>query len=696
MTDSGSVRLTVAAAATEDAGRGVARIDPATLATLGGGTGALLAVSGGRTTYVRALPQPPHARGTGVLHIDGATRGNAGVAIGDPVHVALCGSAALARSVRVTAPSGIGAAVLRRILSGVPLDVGDHVRLPLVNGREAELRIIALDPPGPALIDDATDIELVAPPREPVLADGPRYEDLGGMARVVERVREVVELPLRNRAVFAHLGISPPRGVLLVGPPGTGKTMVARAVATESKAHFVTINGPEIVDKYYGASEQQLRAVFETARKHAPAIIFIDEIDAIAQKRDALSGEKQVERRIVAQLLTLMDGLAGRGEVIVLAATNLPDGIDPALRRPGRFDREIRVDPPDQAGRWEILAVHTRGMPLAGDVDLAALAADTHGHVGADLAAVCREAAMAALRRAGGLIPGATLDPATLRVEDRDFRTALREITPSALREVFVELPDVRWPDVAGLDGLRDRLIRAVQQPLAEPARFARLGIRPPRGVLLHGRPGTGKTLIARALATEARAGFISVRGPELLIEWQGASERALRDVFSRARMAAPCIVFFDEIDAIAGRRGGGGGATVERMVTQLLTEMDGITQPRGVVVLAATNRPDLIDPALLRPGRFDLVLEMPVPDVAARRAMLAVHARGMPLDPDVDLAVLANATEGCVGADLAGLCRLAALATLARDPDAAAPQVTAADFTTALREHRDGRTWRI
>jgi len=694
-----SKRLTVAGAAAEDASRGVARIDPATLAALGGGTGALLAVTGSRTAYVRALPQRPTARGQGVLHIDGATRGNAGAAIGDTVGVALSGPATNVRTMRLTGPAAIGASVLRRMLGGVPLCAGDRFRLPLLNGREAELQVLSLEPDGPGLVDETTAIEMVASATTPAAGtlpeDGPRYEDLGGLSRVVERVREVVELPLRNRAVFAHLGISPPKGVLLVGPPGTGKTMIARAVAAESRAHFITINGPEIVDRYYGASEQQLRAVFETARKRAPAIIFIDEIDAIAQKRDALGGEKQVERRIVAQLLTLMDGLAGRGEVMVLAATNLPDGIDPALRRPGRFDREIRVDPPDREGRREILAVHTRAMPLGSDVDLGALAAETHGHVGADLAAVCREAAMAALRRAGGLSLTGAPDLTALRVEDSDFRTALREVTPSALREVFVEVPDVRWADVAGMDGLRETLIRAVQQPLADPERFTRLGVRPPRGVLLHGRPGTGKTLIARALATEAQAGFISIRGPELLAEWQGASERALREVFSRARMAAPCIVFFDEIDAIAGRRGSGGGATVERMVAQLLTEMDGITQPGGLMVLAATNRPDLIDPALLRPGRFDLVLEMPLPDVAARAAMLAVHVRRMPLNENVDLAALAVATDDYVGADIAGLCRLAALAALARDPDNGQPCVTGADFTVALREHQEGRTWR-
>ena len=692
-------RMTVAGAAPEDASRGVGRIDPVTLAALGGGTGALLAITGRRTAYVRALPQRPNARDQTTLQIDGATRGNAGAAIGDTVSIALCNPATQVRKIQLTGPAGIGAPVLCRVLAGIPLCTGDRFRLPLVNGREAELQVISLEPQGPGLVDDTTVIDIIAPAKTQAtgapLEDGPRYEDLGGLAKVVERVREVVELPLRNRAVFAHLGISPPKGVLLVGPPGTGKTMIARAVAAESRAHFLTINGPEIVDRYYGASEQALRTVFETARKRAPAIIFIDEIDAIAQKRDALSGEKQVERRIVAQLLTLMDGLAGRGEVMVLAATNLPDGIDPALRRPGRFDREIRVDPPDREGRREILAVHTRAMPLGSDVDLATLAAETHGHVGADLAALCREAAMAALRRSGGLSPTTPPDLAALRVEDRDFRTALREVTPSALREVFVEVPDVRWHDVAGMDSLRETLIRAVQQPLAEPERFARLGVRPPRGVLLHGRPGTGKTLIARALATEAQAGFISIRGPELLAEWQGASERALREVFNRARMASPCIVFFDEIDAIAGRRGSGGGATVERMVAQLLTEMDGITQPGGLVVLAATNRPDLIDPALLRPGRFDLVVEMPLPDEAARAAMLAVHVRRMPLAKDVDLAALARATEDCVGADIAGLCRLAALAALARDPDGAEPYVTAADFAVALREHRDGRAWR-
>jgi transitional endoplasmic reticulum ATPase len=576
----------------------------------------------------------------------------------------------------------------------VPLCQGDWFRLPLADGGEIEFSVQHVEPAGPALGASATRIE-ISPAAAPV-GETVRYEDLGGLGAVVERVREVVELPLKNRAAFARLGISPPKGVLLSGPPGTGKTMIARAVASETGAHFIAVNGPEIVDRFYGASEQQLRKMFETARAKAPCIIFIDEIDAIAPKREALSGEKQVERRIVAQLLTLMDGLAGRGEVMVLAATNLPDNIDPALRRPGRFDREIRVAPPDRQGRAEILGVHTRAMPLAADADLAALAAATHGYVGADLAALCREAAIAAIRRAGGASVTAA-DLAVLEVGMADFSAALKGITPTALREVFVDIPDARWSDVVGLDALRGLLERAILLPLARPDLFAALGIKPPRGVLLHGRPGTGKTLLARALANEASANFISVRGPELLSDWQGASERALRDLFARARMAAPCILFFDEIDAVAGRRGGADGATVERMVAQLLTEMDGVGEPGGVMVVGATNRPDRMDPALLRPGRFDLVVEIPLPGPAAREAMLRLHAGRMRVGAGVDLAGLAAGMEGFVGADIAGLCRLAALSALerhGREAVAASVVLETNDFVAALKQHAEGRPW--
>ena len=493
------------------------------------------------------------------------------------------------------------------------------------------------------------------------------YEDIGGLHREIRRIREMVELPMKYPEVFEHLGIDAPRGVLLHGPPGTGKTLIARAVAHEASAHFLHINGPEIIEKWYGSSEARLREIFKQASENAPAILFIDEIDAIAPKREDMSGDRQMERRVVAQLLAMMDGLESRGQVVVLAATNIPNTLDPALRRPGRFDREIPISAPDRDGRLEILEIHSRGMPLTHDVDLEHLARITHGYVGADLEALCREAAMNSLRR---LLPDIDLtEPripyekvASLTVTNDDFRAALNEVEPSAIREVMTDKPDVSWDDVGGLEEAKQVLVEAVEWPLLHPDLFRDVGIRPPRGVMLHGAPGTGKTMLAKALAHDAEVNFIPVKGPALLSMWVGESERGVREVFRKARQVAPCIVFFDEIDALTPARAHSDTHAVERVVSQLLTEMDGIEELTGVMVLAATNRLDLIDKALLRPGRFDLLVQLPSPDRAARLAILQSQTRAMHLAPDVDLGALAARTDGLVGADLAGICQRAGL----------------------------------
>lgn len=671
MPEEAMVQLRVAEALAKDVGRGLVRLDPQDLDRVGLGIGDVVKIEGKRATVARAMPAYTEQRGMGLVQLDGILRLNAGVGIDERVSVSRVTAQPARMIVLASAENerqvtSAQARYLAKQLDGIPVVPGDRVRINLFGTRSQTFTVEETTPNGPVVISPATQVRISK-------ASGGRergaltYEDIGGLRREIRRIREMIELPLRYPEVFERLGIDAPKGVLLYGPPGSGKTLIARAVANETSAHFVTINGPEIIDKLYGASEANLRGIFDDARKHTPSIIFIDEIDAIAPKREDLSGDRQVERRVVAQLLALMDGLESRGNVIVIAATNLPNSIDPALRRPGRFDREISINVPDKDGRLEILEIHTRGMPLANDINMAQLASITHGYVGADLQALCREAAMSALRR---LLPDIDFSQAqipydklmALEVTRDDFDSAMAEIEPSAIREVFTEIPDVNWEDVGGLEDVRRLLVEAVEWPLRHSRAFDTLGVRAPKGILLHGPPGTGKTLLAKALASQSEANFISVKGPELLNRWVGESERGVREIFRKARQAAPCIIFFDEIDAIAPPRGGSNNDVTERVVSQLLTELDGIESLKGVVVLAATNRIDRVDAALQRPGRFDFLVEMPRPDLAARQAIIAVLTRRMPLGNDVDLDAMAREYEGAVGADLEGLCHRAAL----------------------------------
>jgi transitional endoplasmic reticulum ATPase len=668
--------LRVAEAKQRDVGRGIVRIDRGTMAKLGIEAGDAVEIVGKKATVAIAWPAYPEDEGLGFIRMDGVTRHNAGVSIGDTVVVKKIQLQPAQRV--VLAPSGVSglsvspefAEYVKERLLHRPVRRGDVVEIPVFN---TALRFVVTSTAPATAVQVTPETEIVvkgeAVSEAELFVPRVTYEDIGDLEDVKQKVREMIELPMRYPELFSHLGIDPPKGVLFYGPPGTGKTLLARAVANETGAYFITINGPEIMSKFYGESEARLREIFKEAEENAPAIIFIDEIDAIAPKREEVTGE--VERRVVAQLLALMDGLKGRGQVIVIGATNRPNAVDPALRRPGRFDREIAFPVPDKRARKEILQVHTRNMPLADDVNLDELADVTHGFTGADLAALCREAAMRALRR---FLPKLDLSKSSvppevlkeLKVTRQDFLDALKDIQPSALREVYVEVPEVRWSDIGGLEDVKQQLREAVEWPLKHPEFFKEMGIDPPKGVLLYGPPGCGKTLLAKAVATESEANFIAVKGPEVLSKWVGESERAIREIFSKARQAAPCVVFFDEIDSIVPRRGYryDSGVT-DRIVNQLLTEMDGLEKLEGVVVIGATNRPDILDPALLRPGRFDRLVYVPPPDKAARLEILKVHTRRMPLAEDVDLERIAETTEGYTGADLAALCREAAILAL-------------------------------
>jgi len=719
---SSAIRLQVAGAKPQDVGKGTARLSRKALQSLGAREGDVIEVRGKRLTAAMALASYPEDEGMDVIRLDGLQRANAGIGIGDHLEA----KRSLPRGARRVqlAPAqrnlrlvGSGES-LRKTLYQRPLVTGDVISTsiyrrntsdagaipddlfsmffeqPAFGLQEIRLQVVGTSPRGIVKIAEDTQIELnpeFVEMEEPRRADV-TYDDVGGLGTTLNEVRELIELPLKHPELFQRLGIDPPKGVLLYGPPGTGKTLLARAVANEADAAFFHIAGPEIMGRFYGESEQRLREIFQQAQQRSPSILFIDEIDSIAPKRENVTGE--VERRVVAQLLTLMDGLEPRQNVVVIGATNRLEALDEALRRPGRFDREIVAGVPDMVGRREVVAIHTRGMPVARDVDLDELARTTYGFVGADLAALAREAAMEAMRRhlpdidlRGGEIPGELLS--SLRVTRDDFANALRRVQPSALREIMIEAPDTEWDDVGGLEDAKQRLREGVELPMKHPDAFERLGIRPARGFLLFGPPGTGKTLLAKAVAHESEANFMATKSSDLLSKWYGESERQVTRLFQRARQVAPAVIFFDEIDSLAPERGGGLGepAVTERVVNTLLAEMDGLEELRGVVVIAASNRPALIDPALLRPGRFDELIYVGVPELEGRRRILRIHTARMPLEDDVDLDTMADRTQGYTGADLEDLVRRAGLHALRSDP--AIASVAMRFFDTALQETR-------
>jgi transitional endoplasmic reticulum ATPase len=674
------VSLKVAEAEQRDVGRKIARVDPEVIERLNITSGDALELSSlGKKTTVLSWPARNSDRGKGLIRIDGYARNRLDVGINDQIEVKKVESKdAKSITFAPTEPLRIVGAeeYLAEYLNGQLMSKGDTIPLSVM-GQRVDLVVISTSPSGPVIVNDSTKITVSEESAKAVQVSKEggvtsiTYEDIGGLGDAVGRVREMIELPLRHPELFKRLGVEAPKGVLLHGPPGTGKTLLAKAVANETNANFYTIGGPEIMSKYYGESEEKLRNVFEQAEKNAPSIIFIDEIDSIAPKREEVSGE--VERRVVAQLLSLMDGMSTRGKVVVIGATNRVNAIDPALRRPGRFDREIEIGVPDRNGRLEVLQIHTRGMPLAKDVNLEKLADISHGFVGADLQALSKEAGIRALRR---ILPEIDLSSQSIPVETlrkiivtmQDFIEVINEMEPSAMREVFVEVPDVKWDDIGGLLSIKQELQEAVEWPLKYQGVFKYADASPPKGILLYGPPGTGKTLIAKAAANESEANFISIKGPELLSKWVGESEKGVREVFRKARQAAPCIIFFDEVDAIAPRRGGGLGGdshVTERLISQLLTELDGLEILTNVVVIAATNRPDIIDPALLRPGRFDRLLYVPPPDKDSRLQIIKIHTKKKPLAENISMDKLASETEGYTGADIASLSSAAVMLAL-------------------------------
>jgi transitional endoplasmic reticulum ATPase len=700
------ITLKIAEASQRHIGKGIAVLDPKIVEDNNWETGQILELIGNRKSHVKLWSGSTTDYGTGIIKIDGITRHNIGAGIGEKIKIKKV-DASEAEQVTLSPTEKLGEEGLQEYMQtyymGHVLTLGDTLIVTTQLGGKTQLVVSNTTPSKPVIVSEETEFKLGSITKA-IDNSIPRitYDDLGGLRNEVQKIREMVELPMRHPELFEKLGVEAPKGVLLYGPPGTGKTLLAKAVAGETNSHFISISGPEIIGKFYGESEERLRDIFKQAEENAPSIIFIDEIDSIAPKREEVTGE--VEKRIVSQLLTLMDGMKSRGKVVVIAATNRPDSIDPALRRPGRFDREIEIGIPDQQGRREILNIHTRGMPLEEKVNLEQMAKVTHGFVGADLETLAKEAAMRSLRR---ILPDLDLEEEKIPAEilqkiiitDNDFKDALKDVKPSALREVLVQVPNVTWEDVGGLESLKEELYEAVEWPLKHKGAFEYTDVKAPKGILLYGPPGTGKTLIAKAVAHTSESNFISIKGPELLSKWVGESEKGVREVFRKARQASPCIIFLDELDALAPSRSTGGSDSnvTERIVSQLLTEIDGLEELHDVLIIGATNRPDLIDNALLRPGRFDRIIEVPLPDEKGRENIFKIHTKKKPLENSIDFKKLVSLTEGFSGAEIQGICNRAAMSSIRRyvdkkEKDVKSIKITQEDFEIAIEKMRPGR----